>query len=252
MPGSPAAMPLRHAAITTPRHPQPATAPRLAIDLVLDNFDNCDFRAFTKLRQSVADRPPRLGGVFPGNQDAPPVQPVAALGNNQQGPSDLHYEIARIDLHKGGCQPARGGCPHHDDIAGAGLPDDKACREILAATPLDFHSTVLYRGAKLAFSSFSRFLIAAHLIDQPLGRFAFREIEGRTRRRQLRSPEHRTVPPVARQLPIASFPPNAGLLHLPSRWPAGNSEADQGTGDFLDRRYNVVARGRRRCRVDSG
>jgi hypothetical protein len=104
-------------------------------------------------RQRVADHPPRLGGVFRGNQDAPQVQPVAALGNNQQGPSDLHHEIAWIDLYKRVCQPATGGFPDHD-IAGARLPDDKARREILAATPLDFHSTVLYRDAKLAFRRF--------------------------------------------------------------------------------------------------
>jgi len=87
----------------------------------------------------------------------------------------------RDNLHKRVGQPATGGFPGHDNIADAGLPDDKARREILTATPLDFHGTVLHRSAKPAFQLFQPVLDRSPpLIDQPLGRFAFREIERRT------------------------------------------------------------------------
>jgi hypothetical protein len=87
----------------------------------------------------------------------------------------------RDNLHKRVGQPATGGFPGHDNIADAGLPDDKARREILAAAPFHFNGAVLHRRAKLAFQLFQPALDRGpSVIDQPLGRLAFREIEGWT------------------------------------------------------------------------
>src|SRR3984893_11597742 len=146
-----------------------------------DNFGDGDILGLAKYRQSVSGGAPGFGRVFPGDQNAPQIEPAAGVGNNQQWPSRLHHEIARIGLHEGIGKRVATVLSDDNNVGSACLLDDKSRRKILGTAPFYGRSTVLHRRAKLRFhlgdAVSDRCLI---LIKQLLGLLARREIERQT------------------------------------------------------------------------
>src|SRR5258708_9362672 len=109
------------------------------------------------------------------------IEPVAGFGNNRQGSSRLHQEIARIGLREWVAKRIATTLPDDDDVGSAGLLDDKSCRKILRTAPFHGRSAVLHRRPKLRFefgdAVSDRCLT---LIEDLLGLPSVREIKRRT------------------------------------------------------------------------
>lgn len=128
---------------------------------VLNDFGDDHILGLAKHRQCVGNGPPGLGRVVLGDQNIAQIEPVAGFGNNQQRPSRLHQEIARIGLHEWVAKCIAATPSHDNNVGSASLLDDKSPWKILRTRHSTTEARLRIASRNCASASARRFLIAA-------------------------------------------------------------------------------------------
>jgi hypothetical protein len=128
---------------------------------VLNDFGDDHILGLAKHRQCVGNGPPGLRRVVLGDQNIAQIEPVAGFGNNQQRPSRLHQEIARIGLHEWVAKCIAATPSHDNNVGSASLLDDKSPWKILRTRHSTTEARLRIASRNCASASARRFLIAA-------------------------------------------------------------------------------------------